>query len=859
VRFGARIPLAYNGQWREHSHTELVAIRIVLPSSLSAKFVDGRRPSVKTRILAIVVVVLMISVCLHRSPGSAEADRIQSPLLSTPAPLAATDQEPLPREAPLRLPSPASVDPQRGFRPPELDLAHLKGDLMPDGMVAQFLPSQWDWRDMGKVTSVKNQGACGSCYAFGTVANIESKLLIDGAGTFDFSENHSKECIWEERNNYSTAEGPFGSCDGGNYLAVANLFSQTGLVLESCDPYVASDVSCKTSCTYEKTILDWRQISGDEVPDTDVLKSYVMNYGPLAVSMYAGFDGFDDYDGSYTFHYTGSDSTNHCVLVVGWDDSLVHAGGSGGWIVKNSYGTAWGDDGYFTIAYGSASFGHYARFVRQHQEYDSSGDLLYYDDAGWTASWGYDDTTAWGLARFVPDDDTWLTGVEFWTTDRTSDVDVYIYDSFDGARATSLLFSKLDLSYQEAGYHSLSIDPGLPLTDGNDVVAVVKLTNASYTFPVAADKRGPHETGRTYMSHFGVDGTWEDMGVENERDVGIRLRTSDVGTSPTRTPTPTTTGLPVPTLTPTPIVPLPGDLLVTGLVYDASIGFAAPVANAVVSLRVCSGQARQVLTGQDGSYSILLRQAEIDPCGQVLQQAWAQGYYGFSGTIAVVSLRANPVRHIGLTPIGPGGPTRTPGPTRTSTPTATLRVHNNFLPIVLRAYPELPSPTPTPTPTASPTPGEMQLIVNGGFETDEAWHIPMTDYPAVYTMERARTGSRSMRLGVSPGANVFSYSSVQQTVDIPGWAREAVLSYYYHPEMVGGDGDRLYFCVLRASDGQSLGCDHWVDVQQDWTPRTYDLLDHAGTGVIVRFGMKNDGLADTSTAYLDDVELWVRP
>jgi hypothetical protein len=299
--------------------------------------------------------------------------------------------------------------------------------------------------------------------------------------------------------------------------------------------------------------------------------------------------------------------------------------------------------------------------------------------------------------------------------------------------------------------------------------------------------------------------------------------------------------------------------VVTGVVYDASLGFSAPVVDAVVSLRVCSGEAHQVLTRQDGSYSILLRQAEIEPCGQVLQQAWAQGYYGFSGIISVVSLRANPVRHIGLTPIHPGGPTLTPGPTRTPTPTATLRIRNSFLPIMLRAYPQLPTRTPTPTATASPTPGEMQLIVNGGFENNTAWDIPQTDYPAVYTTERARSGLRSMRLGVSPGANVFSYSSVQQTVDIPGWAHEALLSFYYYPLMKGGDGDNLYFCVLRASDGQSLGCDHWVHVQQAWTLRTYDLMAHAGTRIIVRMGVKNDGFADTTTSYLDDVELWVRP
>jgi C1A family cysteine protease len=74
-----------------------------------------------------------------------------------------------------------------------MDLSHLKGDRMPEGVSAAALLSRWDWREQGVVTSVKNQGACGSCYAFAAIGNIESKMLIDGAGSYDFSENNAKE------------------------------------------------------------------------------------------------------------------------------------------------------------------------------------------------------------------------------------------------------------------------------------------------------------------------------------------------------------------------------------------------------------------------------------------------------------------------------------------------------------------------------------------------------------------------------------------------------------------------------------------------------------------------------------------
>ena len=431
--------------------------------------------------------------------------------------------------------------------------------------VSASLLSSWDWRTLGVVSPVGNQGHCGSCYAFASIGNIESKLRMDGAGIYDFSENNAKECNWRELNHYEYPPGsPWGSCDGGNYFMLASLFSQRGTVLEPCDPYVDRDVSCKTTCPYNKTLLDWRIISGDGMPSTNVLKTYIQTYGPVHTTMYAGGGDaweteFGHYDGSYTLHYPGTESTNHEVLIVGWDDDLRHAAGTGGWIVKNSWGTGWGgtcgygtERGYFTIAYGSASIGKFASFMYAWQDYDENGDILYYDeDGGWWSAWGCrGSTTGWGLCKFIPPRDTYVTRVEFWTTDRTTDVDVYVYEDFDGTAPSNLLWSGLNYSFAEAGYHGVELDPPLAVTGGNDVVAVVKFTNASYEYPIPADSEGPHETQRTYLSCDGSGGSWYDLGTGEHEDVAIRLRTS--GIAPTPTPTSTLTPTPTKTLTLTP-------------------------------------------------------------------------------------------------------------------------------------------------------------------------------------------------------------------------------------------------------------------------------------------------------------------
>jgi uncharacterized repeat protein (TIGR01451 family) len=470
----------------------------------------------KTRTLRIAVGSL---VCLALVAGFSTSGA-QTP----PPPVSLQDGSAAPTRQ-LTPSQPDALEPlshSKGYVPLPMDLSHLTGQRVPSGGVSvQSLPSKFDWRDTGKVTSVKNQSTCGSCYAFAALGNIESKLLLDGAGTFDFSENHAKECNWYETDGSGT------SCSGGNYFKMANLFSKKGTALETCDLYVPSDVTCKPTCPYQKTLLDWRIINSGTVPNTGVLKQYIHTYGPVFTVMYAG-DGdawnaeFSSYNGSYTLYYPGTESPNHAVLIVGWDDSLAHSGGTGGWIVKNSWGTGWGDNGYFKIAYGSASIGMDSSFIYDWQDYDANGDVLYYDEGGGVGGWGYTDTTGWGLVKFTPASNTYATRVEFWTWDVTTDIDIYIYDNFDGKAPTNLRQQSLNHSFNEAGYHSVPLPSPLSLSAGDDVIVVVKFTTESYEYPIPVDTRGPSEAGRTYKSHYGTADSWS----EPPSDVAIRLRTS---------------------------------------------------------------------------------------------------------------------------------------------------------------------------------------------------------------------------------------------------------------------------------------------------------------------------------------------
>lgn len=164
---------------------------------------------------------------------------------------------------------------------------------------------------------------------------------------------------------------------------------------------------------------------------------------------------------------------------------------------------------------------------------------------------------------------------------------------------------------------------------------------------------------------------------------------------------------------------------------------------------------------------------------------------------------------------------------------------------------------PTPEATATPPPSGRQLLLNPGFESDEGWLIPQTAYPAQYSGQQTHTGSRAMLLGIVSGDNIYSFSSCQQAIVLPGGLAQADLSFYYSTPMGMAGDDVMYFCVLQASNDAVLQCHYWTEPSVTWQRRTFNLLGYAGQHIKVHFGIKNNGSGALSSMYLDDVELWV--
>jgi hypothetical protein len=184
-----------------------------------------------------------------------------------------------------------------------------------------------------------------------------------------------------------------------------------------------------------------------------------------------------------------------------------------------------------------------------------------------------------------------------------------------------------------------------------------------------------------------------------------------------------------------------------------------------------------------------------------------------------------------------------------------VRHYHFYLPLVLK------NDQPASPPVCN------DVVTNGGFETDDGWVINMTPVPAAYTSERFYLGGHSVRLGIVPpmaGDGSISYSSVDQTIPVldgstapSSGAISATLAFWLYPINENGDDGDLQYVGLYDQEGTwSTLWSGRLDTQ-DWITRELDLTPYVGQVIRLRFSVKNDGDADNTAVYVDDVRLEV--
>jgi uncharacterized repeat protein (TIGR01451 family) len=433
-----------------------------------------------------------------------------------------------------------------GFVPSPVDMSHTKGIRVFSRKLSY--PSSYDLRTLGRLTPVGDQGDCGSCWTFATYGSLESWLLSKPLPeTWDFSENNLKN---KHDFDLTHTEG------GDLFMSTAYLARWSGPIAESDDPYNPKSGVSPSGLKEKKHLETVLMIPDRTGPmDNNDIKQAVMDYGAMYTSMYYSDTYFKSIYNSY--YYSGGEASNHAVDIVGWNDNfdrthfnLPYPSGNGAWIVKNSWGTGWGEGGYFYVSYYDKNIGRYNASFINAQEPASTN--YQYDPLGDTRNMGYDTTTAWAANIFTPvTSGECLTEVSFYALDVNTAYEIYIYDTFSSGSFSELLGSKKgSLAYP--GYHTVHLDSPIQLILEDNFAIVVKFTTPRCNKPIPVEypitkysSRATASSGQSYVSANGT--AWTDIttipdfsntnvcikGIANFPEIAILPSSGPIGTTVT--------------------------------------------------------------------------------------------------------------------------------------------------------------------------------------------------------------------------------------------------------------------------------------------------------------------------------------
>jgi len=406
---------------------------------------------------------------------------------------------------------PASPPLYTGHRAPPSDLSYLMGRRL--GIERHFYASTYDLRTLNRLTPVRDQSPHGTCWAFAAIGSLESNLARDGVTQWDFSEDN---VVWFS--GFDASGDPYDN-GGFSFMALAYLARWGGPVLESDDPY--DDDVHPTGLTVRKHLQEAVFVPPrSSSTDNDAIKAAVMDYGGVDVDLYMSENAAYWKDATDSFYYTGSSSPNHDVVIVGWDDGYAAGNfpspplGNGAFLVRNSWGTAWGASGYFYVSYYDTKLGRgFCNMTFDLAEGTSNYTGVYqYDPLGfWPEDGPNGNSTGWFANVFTATSSDPVAAVAFYTPLANCGYEVSIGSSIAAAQL------KKSGTIATPGYHTVVLDTPVAVTSGQPFAAVVKLTvpDVSYHDPIPVEVPYPDYSdatanpGESFISWNGT--TWQDL------------------------------------------------------------------------------------------------------------------------------------------------------------------------------------------------------------------------------------------------------------------------------------------------------------------------------------------------------------
>lgn len=407
-----------------------------------------------------------------------------------------------------------------GAAPSMLDMSYLGESYAQLTQTAnKKFPSSYDLRDYGRVSPVENQSPYGTCWSFASLGTIESQLITQFTD-ISFSKKHlvwnayENDYMREFFNGVRSKEDFDNPYDMGGFesLATATLAEWNGPVYSYRLPYDKddtdehltgesdfhlTDVYFATANTYITDGYD--NILEKEVSE-NIIKELVSEYGASTIS-FCSDDAYYNKEYYTSFCYDENKVSDHAVSVVGWDDDFsrekfgtsddTRPEKDGAWLIKNSWGADWGDDGYFWLSYEDPTIGSVATYI-----VDSKDNYSNYYGVGkmWSLNASADtfykdeDAKKYGYMSniFTAKGDEQLEAVSFYTTDVNTQYEITVYTGTDKENPVSGSIASSGLTGTEKypGYHTVELDKAVALKSGENFSIVVKLTNPQYEYPL---------------------------------------------------------------------------------------------------------------------------------------------------------------------------------------------------------------------------------------------------------------------------------------------------------------------------------------------------------------------------------------